>query len=84
MPGELAFAVRDQGLLFATFIRHECWATRAVWAAVVRSHLQVVRGLLDDGARRLPAHQGSGAAAAGAGDNGGSGAGPVGTLGPGA
>jgi len=51
MPGELLFALRPEGLLFATFIHHRTPATRAMWAAVERTHVRIVLGLLDRAAR---------------------------------
>ena len=47
MPGELLFTLRPEGLLFATFVHHRTPATRAVWAAVERTHVRTVRGLLE-------------------------------------
>ena len=47
MPGELLFALRPEGLHFATFVHHRTPATRAVWAAVERTHVRIVLGLLD-------------------------------------
>jgi hypothetical protein len=46
MPGELVFMLREEGLLFGTFVHHRTPATRAVWAAVVRTHVRTVLGLL--------------------------------------
>jgi Protein of unknown function (DUF2867) len=46
MPGELLFARRQEGLLFATFVQHETAATRAMWAAVERTHVRTVLELL--------------------------------------
>jgi hypothetical protein len=47
MPGELLFALRPEGLLFATFVHHHTPATRAVWAAVERTHVRTVLELLE-------------------------------------
>jgi hypothetical protein len=47
MPGELLFALRPEGLLFATFVHHRTPATRAVWAAVERTHVRTVLELLE-------------------------------------
>lgn len=47
MPAELLFRLRDDGLLFATFVHHRTPATRAVWAAVIRTHVRTVLGLLE-------------------------------------
>jgi hypothetical protein len=47
MPGELLFALRPEGLLFATFVHHSTPATRAVWAAVERTHVRTVLELLE-------------------------------------
>jgi hypothetical protein len=46
MPGELLVTVGPEGLLFATFLQHRTVATRAVWAAVKRTHVKVVQTLL--------------------------------------
>ncbi len=51
MPGELLFALRQDGLLFCTFIHHRTPATRAIWAPVQRPHVHIVRELLDRAAR---------------------------------
>ena len=51
MPGELLFALRPEGLLFATFVHHGTAATRAMWATVVRTHVRTVLALLDRAAR---------------------------------
>jgi hypothetical protein len=47
MPGELLFALRPEGLLVATFVHHHTPATRAVWAAVERTHVRTVLELLE-------------------------------------
>jgi hypothetical protein len=47
MPGELLFTLRPEGLLFATFVQHRTLATRAVWAAVIRTHVRTVLELLE-------------------------------------
>lgn len=47
MPGELLFAVRPRGLLFATFIHHRTPATRPLWRLVEDTHVRVVGELLD-------------------------------------
>ena len=47
MPAELLFTLRPEGLLFATFVHHRTPATRAVWAAVIRTHVRTVLGLLE-------------------------------------
>jgi hypothetical protein len=47
MPGELLFTLRQEGLLFGTFVHHRTPATRAVWAAVVRTHVRTVLELLE-------------------------------------
>jgi hypothetical protein len=52
MPGELLFALRPEGLLFAAFIHHRTPVTRAVWAPMERTHVRVVLTLLDRAARR--------------------------------
>lgn len=55
MPGRLLFAIRPEGLLFATFVHHRTVATRAVWAAVERTHVRMVRALLEQAGRRAAA-----------------------------
>lgn len=82
MPAELLFAVRGDQLVFATMVQHGSWATRALWAALLPTHVATVRRLLNGGARR----QSEGGAPTGAGGVGtGAGAtGATGTFGPGA
>jgi hypothetical protein len=47
MPGELLFALRPEGLLFATFVHHQTVATRPLWASVENAHVRTVAGLLE-------------------------------------
>jgi hypothetical protein len=47
MPAELLFTLRPEGLLFGTFVHHRTPATRAVWAAVLRTHVRTVLQLLE-------------------------------------
>jgi hypothetical protein len=47
MPAELLFTLRPEGLLFGTLVHHRTPATRAVWAAVLRTHVRTVLGLLE-------------------------------------
>jgi Protein of unknown function (DUF2867) len=47
MPAELLFERRDKTLLFATLVRYENPAVRALWAGVMPVHLRVVRSLLE-------------------------------------
>ncbi len=94
MPGELLFARRPDGLLFATFVHHRTAVTRALWAAVRRTHVRTVSSLLARAVRGSYGLAGSGTAGAGgtggaSGSAGGGGAaagstGEVGTFGPGA
>jgi Protein of unknown function (DUF2867) len=91
MPGELLFARRPDGLIFATFVHHQTAATRAMWAAVQRTHVQTVTSLLARAVNGSYGLGGSGLAGAGgtSGNAGGGGAtagstGEVGTFGPGA
>jgi hypothetical protein len=51
MPGELLIMTRPEGLLFATFLQHHTVATRAVWAAVEHTHVEVVHALLERATR---------------------------------
>ena len=37
MPGELLFARRSDGLIFATFVHHRTAGTRPMWAAIRRT-----------------------------------------------
>jgi hypothetical protein len=89
MPGELLFALRPEGLLFATFVHHETIATRAMWAAVRRTHVRTVLELLERAAG-YSAGGGGGDGSAGAGNGGAAGAGAArspgatGRFGPGA
>jgi hypothetical protein len=93
MPGELLFARRPDGLLFATFVHHRTAATRAMWAAAQRIHVRTVTTLLDRAVRgsyglgvgRSGPAGGGGASgsASGGGATAGS-TGEVGTFGPGA
>lgn len=86
MPGELLFARRAEGLLFATFVHHRIAGTQAMWAGIRRTHVRTVLELLERAAR-YPAGGGGGRGTSGAGTSGaGGGASPgvVGRLGPGA
>jgi hypothetical protein len=47
MPAELLFTLRPEGLLFGTFVHYRTPATRAVWAAVLRTHVRTVLQLLE-------------------------------------
>jgi hypothetical protein len=99
MPGELLFTRRRETLLFGTFIHHRTPATRAVWAAVVRTHVRTVLWLLERAASANGYGAGGNGLAGGGGSNPGAGAGPgagggggaragstgeIGTFGPGA
>lgn len=46
MPGELLFAVRPDGLLFATFLEQQSPIARVVWVRIAAHHRRVVRHLL--------------------------------------
>lgn len=46
MPGELLFARRPEGLLFATFVHHRTAVTRWLWATVTPAHVRTVSILL--------------------------------------
>jgi hypothetical protein len=88
MPGELLFARRPDGLLLATFVHHQTAVTRAMWAAVQRTHVRTVTSLLARAVNGTYGLGGSGLAGAG-GASGSAGAtagstGEVGTFGPGA
>jgi Protein of unknown function (DUF2867) len=47
MPAELLFTLRPEGLLFGPLVQHRTPATRAVWAAVLRTHVRTVLELLE-------------------------------------
>jgi len=51
LSGELLFWPQQDTLLFATFVRQENPIARAAWTAVAPGHRQVVRYLLQRGAR---------------------------------
>ena len=53
MPAELLFARWEGKLLFATAIRFDRSAMRAVWAGIERGHKRVVRTLLMHAAERV-------------------------------
>jgi hypothetical protein len=55
MPGELLFKRERDGLLFATFVRHENRLARAIWAATEPQHVPIVRNLLKQASGRLAA-----------------------------
>jgi hypothetical protein len=65
MPGELLFALHQEGLLFATFVQHRTAATRVVWAAVVRTHVRTVLELLGRAGRVATPGEVTGSAGAG-------------------
>ena len=54
MPGELLLRREDDGLLFATFVRHDNPLVRALWARVVPGHVRTVRTLLERASRNAP------------------------------
>ena len=54
MPGELLLRREDDGLLFATFARHDNPLVRALWARVVPGHVRTVRMLLERVRRSAP------------------------------
>ncbi|KUI47658.1 hypothetical protein AU198_23970 [Mycobacterium sp. GA-1199] len=47
MPGELVLRRENDGLLFATFVRHDNLIARRLWATIETSHVQTVRSLLE-------------------------------------
>lgn len=51
MPGELVLRREKDGLLFATFVRHDNLIARSLWATIEASHVQTVRSLLQRGCR---------------------------------
>jgi hypothetical protein len=84
MPGELLLRRDEQTLLFASFVRFDNQAARALWALVQPGHVRTVRSLLAQTVRRA-VDQGSGnSGGAGGGGGGGSGAPGAGGVGPGA
>ena len=54
MPGELLLRREDDGLLFATFVRHDNPLVRALWARVVPGHVRTVRTLLERASTNAP------------------------------
>jgi len=52
MPGELLFRREGDALLFATFVQHDNPVARGLWAGVEPVHVQVVRRILREAARR--------------------------------
>jgi hypothetical protein len=52
MRGELLFERRRDSLLFATLLEHDNVIARAIWAAVVPTHIKLVRQLLEQACRR--------------------------------
>jgi hypothetical protein len=85
MPGELLFARRPGGLIFATFVHHRTAGTRAMWAAVRRTHVRTVLALLERAAR-YPSGGGGGihgSRGAGGGTGGARSTGEDGRFGPG-
>ena len=53
LHGQLLFASRPDGLLFATFVQLTNPAAHALWAAITPRHQRVVRTLLRHAANRL-------------------------------
>jgi Protein of unknown function (DUF2867) len=53
MPGELLFKRAERGLLFATFVRQDNPAARALWAGVEPVHVRIVRRILEHAGRAL-------------------------------
>jgi hypothetical protein len=53
MPGELLVQRERGGFLFCTFVQHTNSLARATWAAIEMQHVQTVRRLLGQAARRL-------------------------------
>jgi hypothetical protein len=54
MPGELLFKCERHALTFATFVQHNSWIARAVWAAIEPVHIRVVSKVLEQASRRFP------------------------------
>ena len=53
MPAELLLATRGDGLLFATFVRHDNAIARALWASIEATHVRTVRTVLELADRRI-------------------------------
>jgi Protein of unknown function (DUF2867) len=51
MPGELLCKREERGVLFATFVRQDNPAARAVWAGVEPVHVRIVRRILEHAGR---------------------------------
>jgi hypothetical protein len=52
MPGELSLQREGSVLSFSTRVRHDNPIARAVWSAIVDSHVRTVRSLLESARRR--------------------------------
>ncbi|RAV11638.1 hypothetical protein DQP55_13490 [Mycolicibacterium sp. GF69] len=46
MPGQLSLRRREDGLLFATVVRHDNSVARTVWSTIEAAHVRTVRSLL--------------------------------------
>jgi hypothetical protein len=53
MPGELLFKREHDALLFCTFVQQDGPIARRAWAAVERTHVRIVRDILEQASRRL-------------------------------
>jgi Protein of unknown function (DUF2867) len=82
MPGELLFALRPDGLLFATFVDQRSPGSKAMWAAVRATHVRTVTALLQRSAR-YPAGGGGAAGSPGAAAASPGAPGELGRFGPG-
>lgn len=52
MPGELLLRRQENGLLFATFVRHDNAIARALWSSIEAAHVRTVRSILEMASRR--------------------------------
>lgn len=55
MPAELLFECRPRALLFATLLQHDNPISRVRWSAIAPFHRQVVRYLLGQASKEVPA-----------------------------
>jgi hypothetical protein len=55
MPGELLLRRQENGLLFATLVRHDNSIARALWSSIEAAHVRTVRSILEMASRRAAA-----------------------------
>lgn len=52
MPGELLLRRQENGLLFATLVRHDNAVARKLWSSIEAAHVRTVRSILEMASRR--------------------------------